>query len=263
MKSIQGKRVIVTGAAGIIGRRVCRAFVEEGARVALLDLDSDGLVQLAGELGGAAAPIACDVTQPESVARAVADAEAALGGIDVLHNNAASKSKDLARFFAPFEDYDLGTWREVMAVNVDGLMLMAQAVGKKMVQQGRGGSIVQTGSIYGVLAPDHRVYEGSSYLGMQISSPAVYSASKGAVIALTRYLAAWWAPHGIRVNTVTPGGVESGQNDEFQRRYSARVPMARMARADEIAATVLFLASDDASYVTGQNVIVDGGLSIW
>ena len=150
-----------------------------------------------------------------------------------------------------------------MSVNIDGMFLTAQAVGKQMVAQGRGGSIIQTASIYGVMAPDHRIYEGSFYLDRKINTPAVYTASKAAVIGLTKHLATYWADKGIRVNTLTPGGTESGQNDEFKNRYAQRVPMNRMARADEMVGALLFLASDAASYVTGQNIIVDGGLNAW
>jgi NAD(P)-dependent dehydrogenase (short-subunit alcohol dehydrogenase family) len=142
------------------------------------------------------------------------------------------------------------------------LFLVSQAIGTLMARRGAG-SIVHTGSIYGLMGPDHRIYEGSEYLGSTISSPPVYSASKGGVIGLTRYLATYWAKDGVRVNAVTPGGIQSGQNDEFQKRYGARVPMGRMAQADEVAAGVLFLASDASSYVTGQNLHVDGGLSAW
>jgi NAD(P)-dependent dehydrogenase (short-subunit alcohol dehydrogenase family) len=150
-----------------------------------------------------------------------------------------------------------------MGVNIDGMFLMAQAVGKQMIAQGHGGSIIQTASIYGVAAPDQRIYEGSQYLGRPINTPAVYSASKAAVIGLTRYLASYWGSQGIRVNTLTPGGVESGQNDVFSRKYSARVPLGRMARTDEMQSALLFLASDASSYVTGQNLIIDGGLTCW
>jgi NAD(P)-dependent dehydrogenase (short-subunit alcohol dehydrogenase family) len=150
-----------------------------------------------------------------------------------------------------------------MGVNIDGMFLMAQAAGRQMVAQGRGGSIIQTASIYGVVAPDQRIYEGSEYLGRPINTPAAYSASKAAVIGLTRYLASYWGANAIRVNTLTPGGVESGQNEVFSRKYSARVPLARMARADEMQSALLFLASDASSYMTGQNLIVDGGLTCW
>ncbi len=193
------------------------------------------------------------------VTRVVAE----FGEIDILHNNAASKSQDLDAFFAPFEEYGLDQWRKVMAVNLDGMFLVAQAVGKQMIAQGKGGSIIQTASIYGVGAPDHRIYKGSSYLGRQINTPAVYTASKAAVIGLTKHLATYWADKRIRVNTLSPGGTESGQNEVFNRQYSARIPMNRMADAREMVGALLYLASDASSYVTGQNIIVDGGLDAW
>jgi len=143
------------------------------------------------------------------------------------------------------------------------MFLVAQAVGKQMISQGKGGSIIQTASIYGLMAPDHRIYEGSSYLNRQINTPAVYTASKAGVIGLTKHLATYWAGKRIRVNTLTPGGTQSGQNDEFKRRYSNRIPMNRMADANEMVGALLYLASDASSYVTGQNIIVDGGLSAW
>jgi NAD(P)-dependent dehydrogenase (short-subunit alcohol dehydrogenase family) len=143
------------------------------------------------------------------------------------------------------------------------MFLVAQAVGRRMVSQGTGGSIIQTASVYGVVAPDMRIYEGSYYLERQISSPAVYSASKAGVIGLTRYLAAYWANKNIRVNALSPGGVDSGQNETFKQRYSARLPMGRMARPSEMQGALLFLASDASTYVTGQNIIVDGGLTAW
>jgi NAD(P)-dependent dehydrogenase (short-subunit alcohol dehydrogenase family) len=188
---------------------------------------------------------------------------AELGEIDILHNNAAGKSDDLDAFFAPFEEYSIDQWRQITAVNLDGMFLVAQAVGKQMVSQEKGGSIIQTASIYGIMGPDHRIYEGSFYLDRQINTPAVYSASKAAVVGLTKYLATYWAEKKIRVNTLTPGGVESGQNEEFKDRYSSRIPMNRMANAHEMVGALLYLASDASSYVTGQNIIVDGGLNAW
>ena len=219
--------------------------------------------RLSEEFGAPVIGIGCDVTSAESVAAMVAQVASEFGDIDILHNNAAGRLQDLDAFFAPFEEYSHESWRTIMSVNIDGMFLVAQAVGREMIRAGKGGAIVQMSSIYGVVAPDNRIYEGSELDGRRINSPAVYAASKAAVIGLSRYLAAYWAPQGIRVNTVSPGGVFSGQNQTFVERYSARVPMARMAEAEEVVQAVLYLASDASSYVTGQNLTVDGGLTAW
>ncbi|MED5040779.1 SDR family oxidoreductase [Geobacillus stearothermophilus] len=181
----------------------------------------------------------------------------------MLHNNAAGKSNNLDAFFADFEDYDLNQWKEIMDTNLTSMFLVAKEVGKVMKKQRKGGSIIQTSSIYGILAPDQRIYEGSFYLGRKINTPAIYSASKAGVIGLTKYLATYWAKDGIRVNAITPGGVESGQNDTFKQNYSNRVPLGRMAQPEEMVGALIYLASDASSYVTGQNIVVDGGLSAW
>lgn len=264
---LTGKTAIVTGGIGILGRRFCRGLAEFGANVSIVDLDERKLNEFADELsnqyGVKAAGIASDISNPDTVKEMVQRVVGTFGQINILHNNAASKSSDLEAFFAPFEEYSLEEWRKIMAVNIDGMFLVAQAVGNQMVKQGKGGSIIQTASIYGILASDKRIYEGSFYLGRQINNPGVYSTSKAAVVGLTKYLAAYWADKGIRVNTLIPGGVESGQNEAFKQRYSARVPLGRMAQADELVGALIFLASDASSYMTGQNIIVDGGLSVW
>lgn len=265
---LTGRTAIVTGGGGILGQGFCEVLAAHGANVAVFDVNEGSAHKTVAAIAASAPTVkaiavACDVSSDVSVAGAVARVVAELGGIDILHNNAASKSANLADFFTPFEDYKIEVWREIMGVNIDGMFLMAQAVGKQMLAQGRGGSIIQTASIYGVVAPDQRIYEGSHYLNRAINTPAVYAASKAAVIGLSRYLASYWGAHGIRVNTLTPGGVESGQNDVFSKKYSARVPMARMARADEMQSALLFLASDASSYMTGQNLVIDGGLTCW
>lgn len=265
--NLKGKTAVVTGGTGLLGRRFCHALAEFGANVAVADLDGETSASFARELsashGVAAIGVRCDVSSPEDVQAMVRDVTAHLGEILILHNNAASKSDDLGAFFASFEKYSLSEWRKIMAVNLDGMFLVAQAVGAQMVRQGKGGSIVQTASIYGVVAPDQRIYRGSHYLGREINTPAVYVASKAGVIGLTQYLATYWAGSGIRVNTLSPGGVESGQNEAFMKNYSARAPMARMAFADEMAGALVYLASDASSYMTGQNLVVDGGLTVW
>lgn len=264
---LAGKTAIVTGGAGILGRHFCAGLVESGAAIAVVDVQKEAAQALADELrnryGAKSLGVGCDVSNPQSVQTMVDQVVSEFGEVNILHNNAAGKSDDLDAFFAPFEDYSLDQWRKIMAVNLDGMFLVAQAVGKQMVKQGKGGSIIQTASIYGVMGPDQRIYEGSFYLGRQINTPAVYTASKAGVIGLTKHLATYWADEGIRVNTLTPGGTESGQNEEFNRRYSARIPMNRMAEAHEMVGALLYLASNASSYVTGQNVIVDGGLDAW
>ncbi len=264
---LDGKGAVVTGGCGVLGAHFCRALAAQGAAVAVLDLNQDAAEalaqQLAADHGVAVYGAACDVADPNAVSQTVEEAAARLGSLDVLVNNAATKTSDWADFFEPFESYSLATWREVMAVNLDGAFLMAQAVGKRMAASGRGGSIVQLSSIYGLVGPDNRIYEGSSLEGMPINTPAPYAASKAALVGLTRYLATYWGGQGVRVNAIAPGGVESGQNETFVTRYSSRTPMGRMGRVEEIVSALLYLASDASSYVTGQTLAVDGGWTAW
>lgn len=263
---LKGRTAVVTGGCGILGRRFAEGLAEFGANVAIVDLDQAAADAAAADVASRHAArakgYACDITNPDTV-RNTADAiEADLGPVSILLNNAASKTRDIDAFFAPVEKFSQETWREIMSVNLDGMFTVAQMFGGRMAERGYG-AIVQTASIYGLMAPDQRIYEGSEYLGRAINTPAVYTASKAGVIGLTKHLATYWAAKGVRVNTLTPGGVESGQNETFKQRYGARVPFGRMARADEMVGAMLFLVSDAASYVTGQNIAVDGGLSAW
>jgi NAD(P)-dependent dehydrogenase (short-subunit alcohol dehydrogenase family) len=263
---LSGKVAVVTGGAGILGQHFCSGLADFGAQVAVVDVDEGKASELAGELTKIFAVrclgVGCDVVESESISAMLARVELELGPVDILHNNAATKGSSLNSFFAPVEQFAADTWREVMAVNLDGMFKVAQLVGGRMAARGKG-SIIQTASIYGIVGPDQRIYEGSSYLGSAINTPAVYSASKAGVIGLTRHLATYWANRGVRVNALTPGGVASGQNTVFNERYSNRVPMGRMARAEEMVPALVYLASDASSYVTGQNIVVDGGLSTW
>jgi len=256
---LKGKVALVTGGAGILGRHFCEGLAEFGAAVAIVDLNGKEAAKLALSLnekyGIQSIGIQCDVSDPKSVYEMVGKVVKEYGEINILHNNAAYKSDDLKAFYSPFEEYTLDQWRKIMMVNIDGMFLVAQAVGRQMVAQNKKASIIQTSSIYGLVAPDHRIYKDSDYLGRVISTPAVYSVSKSAVIGLTKYLATYWAESGIRVNTLIPGGVESGQNKKFQENYSSRVPMGRMANASEMVGALLYLASDASSYVTGESII--------
>ncbi len=264
---VAGRTVVITGAAGILGQTFVDSFACAGAQVVAVDRDAaatDRLMDgLDAQLRSQVLPLCVDVTQPDQVAQIVSRGVERFGSLDVLLNNHATPPQDPKDFFAPFEEYSLEEWRRVMGVNLDGMFLVAQAVGRQMVQQGCGGSVVLTTSIYGMMASDNRIYEGSMYRGYAINNPAVYSASKAGVVGLMRWLATYWADKKIRVNAVAPGGVFSGENDVFQQRYSSRIPMGRMAHQHEIAGTMMYLASDASSYVTGQVLMVDGGLSVW
>jgi NAD(P)-dependent dehydrogenase (short-subunit alcohol dehydrogenase family) len=264
---LTGKTAIVTGGIGILGKQFCTILAEYGANVAVVDIQLQEAIEFSSKLeatsGQRIKAFYCDITNPESVAQMVQDVASTFGRIDILHNNAAGKSNNLSQFFAPLEEYDLAQWNQIMDINIGGMFLVAKYVGKFMVEQNSGGSIIQTSSVYGIMGPDNRIYEGSYYLGQKINTPAVYSASKAAVIGLTKYLATYWASKGIRVNTITPGGVESGQNDVFKKKYSNRIPLQRMGKPHEMAGALIYLASDASSYVTGQNIVIDGGLSAW
>lgn len=259
MFDLSGKVVVITGGAGILGSRMSRALVDCGARLAIIDRSSDKAADLVQALGASAAFYAGDVTDRAGLVAIRTRIEAEIGSVNVLINNIATKT---ANIFEPFETFPLEDWNEVMNVNTTGAMLACQVFGTPMAERGAG-SIITTLSIYGIVGPDQRIYEGAMYEGRAINSPAVYSASKAALLGLTKYLAAYWGHRGVRVNAITPGGVFSGQNDEFVGRYSARVPLGRMAQGDEMSGAIVYLASDDSSYVTGHNLVVDGGLTAW
>jgi NAD(P)-dependent dehydrogenase (short-subunit alcohol dehydrogenase family) len=254
-----GRVVLLTGGAGILGSEMTRALVENGARVAVVDRNADAAEVVAGRFGNAAKAYICDVADPDSVDRLKTLVEDDFGQVDVLINNVATKT---ANFFEPFETFPLDEWDEVIRTNLRSAIVSCQRFGTAMAQRGHG-AIINTLSIYGILGPDQRIYEGSQYNGVAINTPEVYCTSKAGLLGLTNYLAAYWGHRGVRVNAITPGGTQSGQNDTFVERYSARVPLGRMALPTEMAGAVCFLASDAASYVNGHNLIVDGGLTVW
>jgi NAD(P)-dependent dehydrogenase (short-subunit alcohol dehydrogenase family) len=257
--ALDGKVVVLTGAAGIIGNHVTKAFLASGARVFAIDRDEELLERNLGSSHESLLTCAADISSSEAVRMAFIALKERWGEPHVLLNNAATKSEN---FFEPFETFPIGEWNDVMAVNLTGAMLCAQVFGGAMAKCGRG-SIVNTLSIYGIVAPDQRIYEGSEYLGRAINTPAIYAASKAGLWGLTKYLATYWGQRGVRVNAVTPGGVFSGQNDTFVENYSRRTPLGRMGAADDIVNAMRYLSSDAAKYVTGHNLVVDGGWTAW
>lgn len=261
MADTSSRVVVLTGGGGLLGRAMVERLTADGATVAVVDRHAD-LAETAAKLAvtpGRAKAYACDVADRAQLARLHEDVRADLGEVQALICNAATKSEN---FFEPFESFPIEDWNYVLGVNLTAPMLCAQEFGPGMASRGHG-VIVNTLSIYGIVAPDQRIYEGSLYEGRTINTPAIYSASKAGLWGLTKYLASYWGAQGVRVNAVTPGGVFSGQNETFERKYSARTMMGRMGEPHEIADAVTFLVSDRASYVTGHNLVVDGGLTSW
>jgi NAD(P)-dependent dehydrogenase (short-subunit alcohol dehydrogenase family) len=265
--SLKGRVAIVTGATGLLGREHCIALGQAGATVVATDLDADRCDALARDLAKEdvrAVGIAADITDKASLERLRDRVLADHGSIDVLVNNAAIDDKfdpeadlDASRF----ETYSLERWRRSLDVNVTGTFLGCQVFGSEMVRR-RSGSIVNIASTYGVVAPDQALYTDEA--GRQrFFKSAAYPTSKGAVISLSRFLGAYWGNAGVRVNTLSPGGVEAGQANHFVENYARRTPMGRMARREDYRGALLFFASDASSYVTGFNLVVDGGFTAW
>jgi len=259
MFDLKEKVAIITGGVGLLGNEYAEALSEAGAHVVIVDLDEKKCKEKAEALSKKyktrAIGIGTDISEEAAVQKMVELVIDKFKKIDILVNNAATKSEN---FFAPFEEYPLEDWNKVMSVNLTGVFLCSKAVGKQMVRQ-KSGVIVNISSIYGIVAPDQRIYEGSN-----INTPAVYSASKGAVVALTKYLASYWgAEKGIRVNCITPGGVYNNHEKDFVDKYNKRTPLGRMAKKDDFVGALLYLASNASSYVTGHNLIVDGGWTVW
>jgi NAD(P)-dependent dehydrogenase (short-subunit alcohol dehydrogenase family) len=256
---LAGKVIILTGANGILGRGYLDNYLSAGAKVAALDKNIDGLKSFQRRGGRRLLAQAVDLASPDAVRRSFDGILRRFGGLDAIHHNCGGKPDG---FFDSTEAYRLDAWRGVFSANVETSLLLTQCA-IPYFKRRRRGSMLFTASIYGVVGADQRIYEGSSYEGHPISNPAAYSAAKGAILSLVRHLAAELGAWGIRVNALTPGGVSSGQNGVFQKKYSARVPLGRMARGEEMIGPAMFLLSDAASYVTGHNLVVDGGLTVW
>lgn len=263
-----GKTAIITGAAGLLGRQFSIALAQAGANVVLADLAGDIATQNANELndmGLGALAVEVEITDPDSTRAMVQRTLTAFGSLDVLVNSAALDPKfDNANLVSQnvneFETYALSSWKQALDVNLTGMFLASQAAVLPMLEQGRG-VIVNISSTYGLVGPDQRLYERPD--GTRQFKPVYYSVTKAGVLGFTHYLATYFAGKNIRVNALTPGGVYNDHDAAFTEKYSTRTVLGRMANLDEMNAAMLFLCSDASSYMTGSNLVVDGGWTAW
>jgi len=269
--SVEGRIVVVTGGLGQIGSEMVKALHERGARVAILSR-SASVASARESLGDLAASErvslhAADITDKSSINHALDELEVKWGVPDALINNAGLDTQPSAppEVSGPFEDFPEAIFREVVEVNLVGTFLMIQAVGARMRKADRPGSIVNVGSIYGMVSPVQDIYAyRKERTGVPFIKPVAYSAAKSGIYNLTRYCATYWGRAGIRVNTLTPSGVERDTQDAtFKANYTARIPIGRMARADDFNGAIVFLISAASTYMTGSNLIVDGGWTAW
>jgi len=266
--SMDGQVAVVTGGAGLLGRQFCRTLAQAGAGVVVADLNRITAITLSENLekdGYAAMGVGVDVTDPVSTEEMVAAALNRFGRLDVLVCSAALDPKFDAEHQAQqasnaFETYPLDAWRQALDVNLTGMFLCAQAAVKPMLEQNHG-VIINICSTYGLVGPDQRIYERPGQ--PQQFKPVYYSVTKAGVLGLTRYLATYYAGKNIRANALTPGGVFNQHQEPFLSNYSYRTIMGRMAEQDEMNGALLFLASEASSYMTGGNLVVDGGWTAW
>tara|TARA_B110001454_G_scaffold218910_1_gene248525 strand:- start:2013 stop:2810 length:798 start_codon:yes stop_codon:yes gene_type:complete len=252
--------IIITGAAGNLGSKYAEGLSQAGANLVLADLDYARCKKLGKQLeskySAKTLAVKLDLTNKISIKNMVTKSMKEFSKIDVLINNAAYQGNQKTRKIK-FEDFPLNEWNKAVSVNLTGIFLTCQEVGKIMVKQ-KNGNIINISSTYGLVAPDQRIYGVSGQ-----NAAAFYSATKAAIINLTRYLASYWNRTGIRVNSLSPGGVENSQEANFIKNYSEKTILGRMAQKDEYIGSIIFLSSDASSYMTGSNLIVDGGWTAW
>jgi NAD(P)-dependent dehydrogenase (short-subunit alcohol dehydrogenase family) len=262
--TLDGCVAVVTGALGLLGREHCRCLADAGAHVIVADLTEERCRELAAGLPTRSLGHFLDVTDQDSVRWLLDEVMDEFGRVDVLVNNAGVNDmfEDplLAVRESMFENYPLQMWKKFIDVNVSGVFLCSRVFGNQMVRQGKG-SIINIASTYGIVAPDQSLYRTPEGEQIFFKSPA-YPTSKGAVIAFTRYLAAYWGQAGVRVNALSPGGVRNGQDSFFIEQYCSKTPLGRMADPHDYRGALIFLASDASGYITGANLVADGGWTI-
>jgi NAD(P)-dependent dehydrogenase (short-subunit alcohol dehydrogenase family) len=261
---LTGRAAVVTGGAGLLGRQFCATLAEAGASVLVADLNETAANDVAKQIGKAARSFACDVGNPETVKQMNDAAIKAFGRLDILVNGAALDPKfDAAgegKHSSAFEDYSLQAWEAALRVNLTGSFLCSQAAIGQMLRQGSG-VIINICSTYGLGGPDQRIYQKPGKPAQY--KPVDYTVTKAGILGLTKYLATYYGDKKIRVNALTPGGVFNQHDDDFLKAYSARTVLGRMAEPNEMNGALLFLASDASSYMTGANLVVDGGWTAW
>lgn len=262
--SLKGKTAIVTGACGLLGKQHCLALAEAGAKVIAADVNEAATKSFAQELGDGHLGIELDVSSDLSVMEAKEAIMIRYGKIDVLVNNAAIndmfENPTAALELSKFENYPLSLWKKSIDVNVTGVFLCSQIFGSVMAAA-QSGSIINIASTYAVTAPDQKLYQNEKSEQTFYKS-AAYPTTKGAVLSFTKFLAAYWGNRNIRVNALSPGGVQNGQEDFFIKNYSIRTVLGRMADKTDYKGAIVFLASDASSYMTGANLVVDGGWTV-
>lgn len=261
LMDLSGRKALVTGGGGHIGEAVGEALVELGATVSILDRDAAAcgkrVLDLSRLRENSALAIPCDLADEEAARDAARIAVSTMGGLDILvHLAAYVGTSRMSGWAAPFEQQSVDAWDAAMRVNLTSAFVIAQETQNSLAASGHG-SVIFFASIYGLAGPDHRLYENTD-----MANPAAYGASKGGLIQLARYLATTMAP-GVRVNAISPGGVWRDQPAAFHQRYLDRTPLRRMATEEDLKGAVAYLASDLSAYVTGHNLVVDGGWTAW
>ncbi|MCX8105397.1 MAG: SDR family oxidoreductase [Ignavibacterium album] len=262
---LTGKVAIVTGALGLIGKHHCYALSEAGANVVVADLNESDCESFAKSLPTKSVGVEVNIVDRKSVENLRDKTLKEFGQIDILVNNAAIndmfENPQAAAELSMFENYPLDMWQKSLDVNVTGTFLCSQIIGKVMADQGSG-SIINIASTYGMVGPDQSIYKKPDGTQLFYKSPA-YPVTKGAIINFTRFLAAYWGNKGVRVNTLSPGGVENNQDEYFVKNYSVKTMLGRMAAPTDYKGAIVFLASDASAYMTGANLVVDGGWTAW
>ncbi len=250
--SCKGRTAIVTGGAGLIGRGIVKALHEFGAEVFIADINKNKADEIIRDIS--VKYVYLDIASDDSIQKAVTEVIKNSGKIDILVNCAYPRTKDWG---SRFENIQFALWKTNVDNHLGGYFLCCQKVAEQMKASG-GGTIINLSSIYGVVAPDFSIYEGT-----EMTMPAAYSAIKGGIISLTRYIATYYGSYNVRANAISPGGIFNNQPKSFVEKYTKKTPLKRMGAPDDVIGAVILLASDASSYITGQNILIDGGWTAW